>query len=203
MEYKSEWNRPKKHEYAQGGFKKVIDVYEDLLNPKTGKMETKVTDKVHVYEKIQSHKDAQELESIIKRYEIDIDKNQIKEINDDIIDMTAIPETMTEAYSMIKQVENEFNERPAEIKKAFNNNVGEYVAGIQNGKLREVVTAYENKNKKVKAPQGQTLEELNKKVQAPVQAQVQKQVPEISQEQISAMVQEQINKTIQGGNVNV
>ena len=109
MEYKSETNRPAKHQYAQGGFKKTIDQYEELLNPKTGKMETKVTDTIDVYEKIQSHKDAQLLESIIKRYEIDIDKNQVKEIHEDIVDMTAIPETMTEAYSMIKQIENEFN----------------------------------------------------------------------------------------------
>ena len=193
MEYRSETNRPKQHEYAQGGFKKVINKYEDLLNEKTGKMETKITDKIDVYEKIQSHKDSQLLESIIKRYEIDIDKNQVKEIHEDIIDMTAMPETMTEAYSMIKQVENEFNERPAEIKRAFNNNVGEYVAGIQNGKLKEVVTAYENKNKKTKAPQGQKLEELNKTVQEPV----------INQADIQKLVQEQIAKTIAGGNDNV
>ena len=193
MEYKSEWNRPKQHEYAQGNFKKVIDVYEDLLNPNTGKMETKVTDKVDVYQKIQSHKEAQELESIIKRYEIDIDENQIKEIQNDIVDMTTMPTTMTEAYSMIKQVENEFEQRPAEIKRAFNNNVGEYVAGIQNGKLKEILSSYENKNKK----QEVKTEELNVQ-QQPVQAPA-----AISQEQISAMVQEQINKTIQGGNVNV
>ena len=192
MEYRSETNRPKQHQYAQGGFKKVINKYEDLLNPKTGKLETKVTDKEDFYEKIQSHKESQLLESIIKRYEIDIDKEQIKEIQEDIVDMSAIPETMTEAYAMIKQVETEFDQRPAEIKKAFNNNVGEYVAGIQNGKLKEVLNKYQGIKKETK-----TLDELNKQVQVPVQAQT------ISQEAISKMVQEQIEKSIQGGNVNV
>ena len=192
MEYKSETNRPQQHQYAQGGFKKVINKYEDLLNPKTGKLETKVTDKEDFYEKIQSHKESQLLESIIKRYEIDIDKEQVKEIQEDIVDMSAIPETMTEAYAMIKQVETEFDQRPAEIKKAFNNNVGEYVAGIQNGKLKEVLNKYQGIKKETK-----TLDELNKQVQVPVQAQT------ISQEAISKMVQEQIEKSIQGGNVNV
>ena len=192
MEYRSETNRPKQHQYAQGGFKKEINKYEDLLNPKTGKIETKVTDIEDFYEKIQSHKDAQLLDSIIKRYEIDIDKEQVKEIQEDIVDMSAIPETMTEAYAMIKQVETEFDQRPAEIKKAFNNNVGEYVAGIQNGKLKEVLNKYQGIKKETK-----TQDELNKQIQVPVQA------PTISQEAISKMVQEQIEKSIQGGNVNV
>lgn len=191
--YLSETNRPKPHQYAQGGFKKTIDKYEDLLNPKTGKIETKVTDTEDFYEKIQSHKDAQILESIIKRYEIDIDKNQVKEIEQDIVDMTAIPETMTEAYSMIKQVENEFDQRPAEIKKAFNNNVGEYVAGIQNGRLKQVVEEYQNKNSKARK-QAPTLEELNK-VEQPAQTLV-------NQETIQKMVEEQIKNSL-GGNINV
>lgn len=189
MEYRSETNRPKQHEYAQGGFKKVIDKYEDLLNPKTGKLETKVTDKEDFYEKIQSYKDAQLLDSIIKRYEIDIDKKQVKEIQEDIVDMTNIPQTMTEAYAMIKQVENEFDQRPAEIKKAFNNNVGEYVAGIQNGKLKEVLNKYQGVKETPK-----TLEELNKQVTV--------QQPIINQEQISKLVQEQIEKSIKGGEIN-
>lgn len=192
MKYRSETNRPQQHKYSQGGFKKVIDKYEDLLNPKTGKMETKVTDREDFYEKIQSHKEAQELDNIIKRYEIDIDKEQVKEIQDDIVDMSAIPETMTEAYAMIKQVENEFDQRPAEIKKAFNNNVGEYVAGIQNGKLKEVLNKYQGIKEEPKK-----LEELNKQIQVPVQT------PTINQEAITKMVQEQIEKSIQGGNVNV
>lgn len=191
--YLSETNRPKQHQYAQGGFKKTIEKYEDLLNPKTGKIETKVTDVEDFYEKIQSHKDAQILESIIKRYEIDIDKEQVKEIEQDIVDMTAIPETMTEAYSMIKQVEKEFDERPAEIKKAFNNNVGEYVAGIQNGRLKQVVEEYQNKNGKAKK-QAPTLEEINK-VQQPVQQQTL-----VNQETIQKMVEEQIKNSLGGNN---
>lgn len=190
--YLSETNRPKQHQYAQGGFKKTIEKYEDLLNPKTGKIETKVTDVEDFYEKIQSHKDAQILESIIKRYEIDIDKEQVKEIEQDIVDMTEIPESMTEAYSMIKQVEKEFDERPAEIKKAFNNNVGEYVAGIQNGRLKQVVEEYQNKNSKAKK-QAPTLEELNN-VQQPVQQQTL-----VNQETIQKMVEEQIKNSL-GGN---
>lgn len=190
--YLSETNRPKKHQYAQGGFKKTIEKYEDLLNPKTGKIETKIIDVEDFYEIIQSHKDAQILESIIKRYEIDIDKKQIKEIEEDIIDMTAIPKTMTEAYSIIKQVEKEFDDRPVEIKRAFNNNVGEYVAGIQNGRLKQVLEEYQNKNGKAKK-KAPTLEEQNN-IQHPVQQTL------VNQETIAKMVEEQIKNNLGGIN---
>lgn len=186
MEFKSESNRPIPHQYAQNGFKKTIDIYEDLINKHNGKLETKQTDSEDFYEKIQSYKDSQLLESIIKRYEIDIDKKQVKEIQSDIVDMTQLPQSLTEAYSMLKQIENDFDSRPAVIKKAFNNNIGEYIAGIQNGELEKVLQKYS----------GETIQ--NQVKEEPRQAQT------LTEDAIKQLVAETIkNNVSNGGNDNV
>lgn len=182
MEFKSETNRPTPHEYAQNNFSKYIEVYEDLINKRSGKIETTVTDREDFYEKIQSHKDSQLLESIIKRYEIDIDKKQVKEIEQDIVDMTAIPQTITEAYSMIKQIENDFDERPSQIKKIFNNNIGEYIAGIQDGRLKQALDKYQNKTPNDDTEKKEEIKKDNQVI--------------VNQETISEIVKQQIAQTL-------
>lgn len=188
MEFRSESNRPEQHEYAQGDFKTTIDIYEDLINKHNGKLETTKTDSEDFYEKIQSYKDGQLLESIIKRYEIDIDKKQVKEIESDIVDMTEVPTNLTEAYSMIKQIENDFDQRPAVIKKAFNNNIGEYINGIQSGELQKQLDKYQGTTKTKPV----TLEEKSNNTTSSA----------INEETIKQIVAEQIKQNV-GGNGNV
>ena len=134
MDFKSFINPHQKHEFAEGGFKKTVDVYEDIINPKTGKLETKKTKEEPFYEKIQEMKESQELDKIIKRYNIDLNENHISEISEEIVDLTNAPEDLIETYSVTKKLENIFNETTADIKNHFKDFAG-FLKSFQKGTL--------------------------------------------------------------------
>ena len=144
MEFKSYINPPKPHEYAEGNFKETIDVYEDIVNPKTGKLETKKTKEENFYEKIQSMKETQMLENIIKRYNIDLNENHITEISQEVVDMTNLPEDLIETYAVTKKLESMFNETTADIKNHFKDFAG-FLRSFQNGTLTSELQALSTK----------------------------------------------------------
>ena len=43
MEFKSLTNLHEPRKFKEGGFKKTVDIYEDIINSRTGKLETKKT----------------------------------------------------------------------------------------------------------------------------------------------------------------
>ena len=187
MQFRSELNRPKPHEYAQSGFKPYLDVYEDVINEKTGKMETIITDKVLVDEKIQEAKDSVSLESILNKYKIDLSKEVIKEISDDIVDMTVMPQDALEAYAMIDEARKNFEETTQDFKKEFNGNFGEYLAGFKNGKTQEIINKH---NKNLIKHQEQTL---------PGQQTMQQPTQQVVQPQTQQTMQQPTQNTTVGG----
>ncbi len=156
MQFRSELNRPVPHQYAQKKFKKYLDVYEDVINEKTGEMELIITDRIPVDEKIQESKDMVTLDSILERYKVDLSKQVIKEISEDIIDMTVMPQDALEAYSLINEAKKNFEETTSEFKKEFNNDFGQYVAGFKNGKTQEIINKHNKHISKKQAPTQQT-----------------------------------------------
>lgn len=135
MEFKSLTNLHEPHKFAEGGFKKTFDVYEDIINPKTGKLETKKTKEEPFYEKIQAAKDSQILENIIQRYNIDLNNKHITEINEEIVDMTKMPEDLIETYALTTKLQTMFNETTAEIKNHFKDFAG-FLQSFQKGTLK-------------------------------------------------------------------
>lgn len=135
MEFKSLTNLHEPHKFAEGGFKKTFDVYEDIINPKTGKLETKKTKEEPFYEKIQAAKDSQILDNIIQRYNIDLNNKHITEINEEIVDMTNMPEDLIETYALTTKLQTMFNESTAEIKNHFKDFAG-FLQSFQKGTLK-------------------------------------------------------------------
>ncbi len=143
-EFKSFVNPHEPHKFAEGGFKETVDVYEDIINTKTGKLETKKTKEENFYSKIQEMKDSQTLENILKRYNIDLNERHITEINDEIVDMTNIPEDLIETYALSKKLETIFNESSVQIKNHFGDFAG-FLKSFQSGKLQSELQALSTK----------------------------------------------------------
>ena len=147
MDFKSLINPHENHKFAEGGFKKTVDVYEDIVNSKTGKLETKKTKEENFYEKIQEMKESQTLENILRRYNIDLNENHITEIYDEIVDMTEMPEDLIETYAMTKKLENMFNETTADIKNHFGD-FASFLKSFQNGNLKSEIQSLSRKTQK-------------------------------------------------------
>ena len=153
MEFKSLVNLHEPHKFAEGGFKKTFDIYEDIINPKTGKIETKKTDEEPFYEKIQAAKDSQILDNIIKRYNIDLNNKHITEINEEIVDMTNMPEDLIETYALTTKLQTMFNESTAEIKNHFKDFAG-FLQSFQKGTLKsELAELHKTKTQPMKQVQ--------------------------------------------------
>lgn len=185
MEFKSFINPHPKHEFAEGGFKKTVDVYEDIINPKTGKLETKKTKEEPFYEKIQEMKESQELDKIIKRYNIDLNENHITEINEEIVDMTKLPGDLIETYAVTKKLESMFNETTADIKNHFKDFAG-FLSSFQKGTLQSELETLSKKEEKERTEAVQkTIIQQEIKKQATAQQTVQPTVqqPTIQQNQ--------------------
>lgn len=164
MEFKSLTNLHEPRKFAEGGFKKTINVYEDIINEKTGKLETKKTKEENFYEKIQAQKESQTLENIIKRYNIDLNENHITELNEEIVDMTNLPQDLIETYALTKKLENMYHETTADIKNHFKDFAG-FLKSFQKGTLQSEL---QNIHKKTKAPVQPTVPQTQV-IQQPVQ----------------------------------
>lgn len=135
MEFKSLTNLHEPHKFAEGGFKKTVDVYEDIINTKTGRLETKKTKEEPFYEKIQASKESQILDNIIQRYNIDLNQKHITELNEELVDMTELPEDLIETYALTTKLQTMFNESTADIKNHFKDFAG-FLQSFQKGTLK-------------------------------------------------------------------
>ncbi len=169
MNFKSLTNLHEPHKFAEGGFKETVDVYEDIINEKTGKVETKKTKEENFYEKIQEMKESQMLENIIKRYNIDLNENHITEIREEIVDMTQIPEDLIETYAMTKKLETMFNETTADIKNHFKDFAG-FLQSVQKGTLQsELQSLSKRKITQQQMPQQQVQQQMPQQEMQPQQ----------------------------------
>lgn len=152
MEFKSLTNLHEPHKFAESGFKKTVDVYEDIINTKTGRLETKKTKEEPFYEKIQATKDSQILDNIIQRYNIDLNNKHITEINEEIVDMTNMPEDLIETYALTTKLKTMFNESTADIKNHFKDFAG-FLKSFQKGTLKsELEQLHKPKTQPVQQP---------------------------------------------------
>lgn len=157
MEFKSLTNLHEPHKFAEGGFKKTFDVYEDIVNTKTGRLETKKTKEEPFYEKIQAAKDNQILDNIIQRYNIDLNNKHITEINEEIVDITNMPEDLIETYALTTKLQTMFNESTAEIKNHFKDFAG-FLQSFQKGTLKSELAEL-HKPKAQPVQQAQTVQQ--------------------------------------------
>ena len=131
-------------EFAEKNFKQTIDIYEEIIDKKTGESKVVKTGEENFYNKIQEMKEVSTLENIIKRYSIDLNDQHITEISNELIDMTNIPEDLIETYAMINKLENMYNGTSADVKNKFGTFAG-FLQAFKDGnvesKLQELASS--------------------------------------------------------------
>ena len=116
--FRSELDERIPHEFAEGGFQMTFDIYEDVINPKSGKLETIKTGEEPFYQKAQEAAEGVTLENIIERYKIDLNDRHITQITEDI-DMSVLPTDLIEVYALTNKLQSQFDTSTAEIKNHF------------------------------------------------------------------------------------
>lgn len=134
--------------YAPSG-EQIIPTYGLKIN-KDGKQELVRNGQTNIYEKIQASREASLIYNVIERYN-NGDVEALNQIQGQFGDFTEMPENLAEAQQMIINAEEAFNKMPAEFRKEFNYNPTEFMAGLVNGKVEEIL----KKNQKVEEKQEQ------------------------------------------------
>jgi hypothetical protein len=132
--------------------------YKEILNAQ-GKKFLKKVGETNVYEKIQAGKDSATLENLINKYKIKINDENLTKLDETITDLTNIPTNLVEALNTIDEARATYENSPTEIKKVFNNNFTEFLAGSQNGTLESLIKQYKPQQQEETVTAEKTLEE--------------------------------------------
>lgn len=124
----------KKRLFSEGPFSKEIQKYEELIDKKTGMKVLQATEKENFYNRIQEQVEDQLLDTIIKRYKVDLNDRHITDMKDEIVDMTQYPDDLLGVYALASQLEKQFKESPAEVKSKFGDFAG-YLRAFEKGTL--------------------------------------------------------------------
>lgn len=136
MEFYSLTNKPPRKTYPESH--KIVPTYSIKIDKATGKKELKETGKTDIYEKIQESKESTLLYNILERYAAG-DTNILNQRQGSYGDFSEYPENLAEAQQIMIDAENKFKKLPLEIRKEFNHSITEFVAGIENGKLEQIL----------------------------------------------------------------
>lgn len=91
---------------------------------------TLVQDGEHdLYEEIQSHKDSTDLQLIINRY-MNGDPTVLSRVQGAYGDFSEMPQSMHEAYDLMRKAEHDFKKLPAEIQASFDNDPTKFIMSL-------------------------------------------------------------------------
>lgn len=147
MTWNTMLNPHKREESQEPKGKTTLDLYEERIDPKTGHMLVKKTGEKDFYQQIQSMKEAQELDNILKRYQVDITDQHITQLIDNEIDLTPVPKDLIEVYAVGNQLEKLYENTTASVKKQFGN-FGNFLQAFQNGTLFDTLNTLASNNTK-------------------------------------------------------
>lgn len=94
----------------------------------------------NIYEKIQASLESTLIENIVKRYTMG-DEAILSKNMGQFTDLTIAPENLLEAQQKLINAQELFDKEPIDVKKEFNQNMGEWLNALNNG-------TYENRAKK-------------------------------------------------------
>lgn len=107
---------------------RIIPTYTPHLE-KDGTL-TLVKDGEHnLYEEIQSHKDSTDLQLIINRY-MNGDPTVLARVQGAYGDFSEMPQSMHEAYDLMRKAEHDFKKLPAEIQASFDNDPTKFIMSL-------------------------------------------------------------------------
>lgn len=138
MEFYTPYNRaPRMQEVFD---KREQKVYVEDIDTKTGKRIMREDVPVDIYDKIQEYAEETKISNLFKRYNMTLAlKDNLKFDEGKIIDMTNMPENLTEIMATIDNAKAIFERQSAEIKQKFNNDFKQFIAGSENGQLVNIL----------------------------------------------------------------
>lgn len=134
MEFYSAYNRPKTI-YAPHGDEEMIS-YIEVCDRTTGKTHLEETDRMNIADYINSFLEETKIETIVERC-MRGDTSALERMAGYYADVTNVPTSIAEIYSNLKRCESDFENLPAKMKEAFNNDPGQFIAGFGDGSVAE------------------------------------------------------------------
>lgn len=120
--------------------KRLIPSYKVNINKKTGERELVVDKEIDVYEKIQEYRDEVQISNILKRYDLDMLK-QLKDDEQQLIDLTNMPENLMETMAVIDSAKYAWERQSKELKAKFDNDFNKFIASSENGQLATMLNS--------------------------------------------------------------
>lgn len=148
---------------------KNIPTFTLKINKETGKKELKKTGETNIYEKIQAGLHDSLIYNILERFE----KGEVEvmsKMRGTYGDFTGMPKSLAEAQQTLIDAENTFMSLPLDIRKEFNHDPSQFVAGLSNGKFDQILAKINQNNKTTqKVENGQNNTNLTSQVAQQVQ----------------------------------
>lgn len=98
--------------------------------------------KSSLYDYIQSHADSVDIHKILERCAMIDDYSILNRMPAQFMDVTEMPKTLAEAYSMVQDAKTMFDRMPTSVKESYNNNFVEFLSGLGSEKFYKVVGEY-------------------------------------------------------------
>lgn len=125
----------------------IAPVYS-IATTENGSLALQVTGEINLYQRIQSHSDSVDLKQIIARYEATGDSSFLSKRQGQYIDITDMPTNFADVMKTVITAENQFNELPIEVRKAYNFSASEYIADIGSDKWLNLMKKPEKEQEK-------------------------------------------------------
>lgn len=136
MEFYSNTRRPPRMQETYS--KQTQAVYKEEFDKKTGKRKLVKTEEINIVDKIQEYAEETKISNLLKKYNYDMIK-QIAKNEEQIIDMTNMPENLMETMAVIDNAKYIWERQSKELKAKFNNDFKQFIAGSENGQVAKLL----------------------------------------------------------------
>lgn len=120
------------------------NVYQEEIDPETGKKSLVISGKTNVYERIQQDLEGSKIENIMAKLAAG-DLTVLRSGDLIYADATEMPKTLMEAQNIVVKAKQEFENFPMEVKRLFNNSAEQYVSEMGTDKFLEKMGPYNEK----------------------------------------------------------
>lgn len=141
--FKTKYNRERVH--SEHG-SRIAPVFS-LQSKEAGKLDLKITGEEDIYAKIQSYAQSVDIHNILLRYKMG-ETDILEKRNGTFIDVSDMPTSFAEIMNTVITAENNFNELPLEVRKAYDFSPAQYIADIGSEKWLDILGIKSNEEAK-------------------------------------------------------